>query len=90
MQGSKLGANRLTKEPSSTQTLTGFHSTGFLGLMRKEKCLPVEEGGATCLMCNTAPVEEVSTQDAALLKSAKEKHFKKTSVMKKKKEEEKT
>ena len=73
MQGSKLGANRLTKEPSSTQTLKGFHSTGSWGLLRKEKCLPVEEGGATCLMCNTAPVEEVSTQDAALLKTAKDK-----------------
>ena len=53
--------------------------------MRQEECLPVEEGGATCLMCNTAPVEEVSARDAALLKTAKEKQVKKTSVMKKKK-----
>ena len=89
MQGSKLGANRLTKEPSSTQPLSGFHSTGTWGLMRKEKCLPVEEGGATCLMCNTAPVGEVSDRDATLLKTAKEKQVKKTSKMKKKKEENK-
>ena len=54
--------------------------------MRKEKCLPVEEGGATCLMCNTAPVGEVSDRDATLLKTAKEKQVKKTSKMKKKKE----
>ena len=47
--------------------------------MRKEKCLPVEEGGATCLMCNTAPVEEVSDRDATLLKTEKEKQVKKTS-----------
>ena len=85
MQGSKLGANRLTKEPSSTQTLKGFHSTGSWGLLRKEKCLPVEEGGATCLMCGTAPVEEASSQDAMLLKTAKENQFKKTSLMRKKK-----
>ena len=50
--------------------------------MSKKKFLPVEEGGATCLMCNTAPVEEVSTEDAALLKTEKEKQFKKTSMMK--------
>ena len=89
MQGSKLGANKLTKEPSSTHTLKGLHSTGSWGLMRKEKCLPVEEGGATCLMCGTAPVEEASAQDAVLLKAAKEKLFKKTSLMRKKKEENK-
>ena len=89
MQGSRLGANRLTKEPFSTQTLTGFHSTGSWGLMRKEKCLPVQEGGATCLMCNTAPAKEVSVQDAALLKTAKEKQVKKTSKMKKRKQENK-
>ena len=77
MKGSKLGANRLTKEPSSTQTLKGFHSTGSWGLLRKEKFLPVEEGGATCLMCGTAPAEEASSQDAKLLKTAKEKQFKK-------------
>jgi hypothetical protein len=87
MQGSKLGANKLTKEPSSTQTLKGFHSTGSWGLLRKEKCLPVEEGGATCLMCGTAPVEEASAQDAALLKAAKEKQLKKNSLMRKKKGE---
>ena len=90
MQGSKLGANRLTKEPSSTQPLSGFHSTGTWGLMRKEKCLPVEKGGATCLMCNTAPVGKVSDRDATLLKTAKEKQVKKTSKMKKKKKRKQT
>ena len=40
-------------------------------------------------MCGTAPVEEASTQDAVLLKAAKEKQFKKTSLMRKKKEENK-
>ena len=73
MRGSNLGENRLTKEPSSTQTLKGFHSTGSWGLQRKEKCLPLEEGGATCLMCETAPAEEASSQDAKLLKAAKRK-----------------
>ena len=87
IKGSKLGANKLTKEPSSTQTLSGFHSTGTWGLRRKEKCLPVEEGGATCLMCNTAPAQEVSDRDATLLKTAKENLVKKTSKMNKKKEE---
>ena len=57
--------------------------------MRKEKCLPVEKGGATCLMCNTAPVQEVSDRDATLLKTAKENQVKKTSKKKKKKEENK-
>ena len=89
MKGSNLGANRLTKEPSATQTLKGFHSTGSWGLQRKEKCLPLEAGGATRLMCGTAPAEETSSQDAQLLKTAKEKQFKKTSLMRKKQEQNK-
>ena len=43
MKGSNLAANRLTKEPSSTHTLKGLHSTGSWRLQRKEKCLPLEE-----------------------------------------------
>ena len=41
------------------------------------------------MMCNTAPVQEVSDRDATLLKTAKENQVKKTSKMKKKKEENK-
>ena len=78
MKGSNLGANRLTKQPSPTHTLQGLHSTGSWGLQRKEKCLPLEEGGATCLICGTAPLVQASTQDVKLLKAAKEKPLKKT------------
>ena len=36
MKGSDLGANRLKKESSTTQTLKGFNSTGSWGPQRKE------------------------------------------------------
>ena len=78
MKGSRLGATRLTKQPSSTHSLKGLQSTGSWGLQRKEKCLPLEGGGATCLMCGTAPIEQASNQDVKLLKAAKEKQIKKT------------
>ena len=83
MRGSNLGANRLTKEPSSAHTLKGIHSTGSWGLQRKEKCLSLEEGGATCLMCGTAPVEQASSQDVKLLKAAKGKQHKEALIKKK-------
>ena len=74
MKGSNLGANRLTKRPVPNQTLKGsLHSTGACGLQRKEKCLPPREGGATCLMCETAPLGQASSQDMKLLQAAKEK-----------------
>ena len=79
MEGSNLGANRLTKQPASTQTLKGsLHSTGSWGMQRKEKCLPPGEGGATCLMCKTAPLGQASSQDMIRLEAAKEKQLKKT------------
>ena len=85
MKGSRLGANRVAKQPASNHTLKGLHLSGSWGLQRKVKCLPLEEGGATCLMCNTAPIEQASTQDVKLLKAAKEKQHKKT--LQKKKQE---
>ena len=36
------------------------------------------------MMCGTAPADEVSAQDASLLKAAEEKHLKKASSVKKK------
>ena len=57
MKNSTLGTDRFTKQPASHQTLKGsLHSTGSWGLQRKKKYLPPEEGGATCLMCETAPL----------------------------------
>ena len=85
---SQLGANRLTKQPASNHTLQGsLHSTGSWGLQRKEKCLPPGEGEATCLMCETAPLGQASTQDVKLLKAAKEKQLKKTFLKKKSEQE---
>ena len=84
MKNSNLGANRLTKQPASNQNLkSSLHSTGSWGLQRKEKCLPPGEGGATCLMCETAPLQQASPQDMKLLQAAKEKHNKKTFLKKK-------
>ena len=84
MKGSQLGANRLTKQPVSNHTLQGsLHSTGSWGLQRKEKCLPPGEGEATCLMCETAPLGQASTQDVKLLKAVKEKQLKKIFLKKK-------
>ena len=39
--------------------------------------------GATCLRCDTAPIEQASTQDMKLLKAAKEKQLKKNLLQKK-------
>ena len=84
MKGSNLGANRLTKRPVPNQTLKGsLHSTGAWGLQRKEKCLPPREGGATCLMCETAPLGQASSQDMKLLQAAKEKQIKRTTLKRK-------
>ena len=72
MKGSCLGANRLTKQPASNHTLKGsLHSTGSWGPKSKEKCLPIEEGGATCFMCEAAPIEQASLQDVKLLRAAR-------------------
>ena len=90
MNRSRLGANRLTKQPASNHTLKGrLPSTGSWGLQRKEKGLPLEESGATCLMCNTAPMEQASTRNVTLLKTAKEKQLKKILLKKKQKNKQK-
>jgi hypothetical protein len=80
MKNDNLGANKFTKQPTSDPTLKGsLHSTGSWGLQRKEKCLPPAEGGATCLMCDTAPLQQASPKDITLLNAAKEKHTTKPS-----------
>ena len=59
MKGSRLGPNRLSKPQASTQTFrSGLNSTGTWGLQRKEICLSLGDGGATCFMCGTAPLQE--------------------------------
>ena len=59
IKGSRLGPNRLSKPQASTQTFrSGLHSKGTWGLQRKEKCLSPGDGGATCFMCGTAPLQE--------------------------------
>ena len=79
MKDSNLVPNTLTKPPESTQTFSGsLHSTGTWGLQRKEKFPAPGEGGATCLMCETAPLGEESSLDIKLLKAAKEKTEKET------------
>ena len=84
LKDSNLGPNRFSKQPAASQPLKGsLHSTGSWGLQRKEKCLPPTQGGASCLMCETAPLHETSSQDRKLLKAAKEKHAKKTNLKKK-------
>ena len=84
MKGSRLGANRLAKQPASNHILKGSHHfTGSWGLQRKEKCLPQGEDGATCLMCEISPIEQAFTQDVKLLRAAKEKQLKKTFLKKK-------
>ena len=78
MKGIQVGANQLNKQTASNHTVQGsLHSTGSWELQRKEKCLPPGEGGATCWMCETAPMGQPSSQDVKLLKAAKEKQLKK-------------
>ena len=83
-EGEQPRRQQVNQATYSNQTLKGsLHSTGCWGLQRKEKCLPPGEGGVTCLMCETAPLGQASSQDMKLLKAAKEKQLKKTLLKKK-------
>ena len=56
IKGSNLGANRLSKQPASNQTLKGsLHSNGTWGLQRKEKCLPQEKEAPPVLCVKLPP-----------------------------------
>ena len=85
MKNSNLGPTSFSKHSASPQAAKGsLHSTGSWGLQRKEKCLPPAEGGASCLMCETEPLTQVSPQDLSLLQAAKEKHNRKRFLKKNK------